>query len=163
MRTNRKSALLAGALLLAFGSSATLAGGVKPFEVDFDKCFAQNGPLPYLFTFSGPVSGDVSGNVDAQVLVYAVGIEPSWTHIQADYLITGSLPFTARVGGRRDDRNGNAVLRGYVSEGPAWLIGAGVHDEFGSYTRADGIPCAKGTLYITPRWKPTHDEGGQGD
>ena len=48
MRTTRIPALLAGALLLAFSSSAALAGGAKPFEVDFDKCFAQNGPVPYL-------------------------------------------------------------------------------------------------------------------
>lgn len=163
MRTTRIPALLAGALLLAFGSSAVLAGGAKPFEVDFDKCFAQNGPFPYLFTFSGPVSGNVSGSVDAQVLVYVVGIEPNWTHIQADYVVTGKLPFTARVGGRRDDKSGNAVLRGYVSEGPAWLIGAGVHDEFGSYTRPDGTPCAKGTLYITPRWKQTHNDDDRDD
>ena len=158
MKTTRIPALLAGALLLAFGSSAVLAGGARPFEVDFDKCFAQDGPAPYLFTFSGPVSGDVHGAVDAKVLVYVVGIEPDHTHIQADYVVTGSLPFTARVGGRRTDRNGDAVLRGYVSEGPAWLIGAGVHDEFGSYTRADGAPCARGTLYISPRWRQTYDD-----
>ena len=158
MKTTHTPALLAGALLLALGSTAALAGGAKPFEVDFDKCFGHNGPAPYLFTFSGPVSGDVSGSVDASVLVYIVGIEPNWTHIQADYIVTGSLPFTARVGGRRDDRNGDAVLDGYVSAGPAWLVGAAVHDEFASYTRADGIPCAKGTLYITPRWKQTHNE-----
>ena len=48
----------------------------RPFEVDFDKCFGHEGPAPYLFTFSGPVSGDVSGSVDASVLVYIVGIEP---------------------------------------------------------------------------------------
>jgi len=159
MKTIRTPALLVSALLLTVASTASLAGGAKPFEVDFDKCFAHNGPAGYLFTFSGPVSGDVSGSVDAEVLVYVVGIEPNWTHIQADYVVTGSLPFTARVGGRRDDRNGNAVLNGYVSAGPAWLVGAGVHDEFGSYTRPDGTPCAKGTLYITPRWKQTHGDG----
>lgn len=158
MKTMLTPALLAGALLVALGSTAALASGAKPFEVDFDKCFAHDGPAPYLFTFSGPVSGDVSGSVDAEVLVYIVGIEPKWTHIQADYVVTGSLPFTARVGGRRDDRNGNAVLNGYVSAGPAWLVGADVHDEFGSYTRADKTPCAKGTLYITPRWKLTHND-----
>jgi hypothetical protein len=157
MRTTRISAVLA-ATLMALCSSAALAGGAKPFEVDFDKCFGHDGPAPYLFTFSGPVSGDVSGNVDASVLVYAVGIEPNWTHIAADYIVTGTLPFTARVGGRRDDRNGNAVLNGYVSAGPAWLVGADVHDEFGSYSRPDGTPCAKGTLYITPRWKQTHGD-----
>ena len=155
----RIHALFAGAVLSALGSTAALAGGAKPFEVDFDKCFNHDGPAPYLFTFSGPVSGDVSGSVDASVLVYIVGIEPKWTHIQADYIVTGSLPFTARVGGRRDDRNGDAVLDGYVSAGPAWLVGAAVHDEFASYSRADGTPCAKGTLYITPRWKQTHNDG----
>jgi hypothetical protein len=158
MKTTRLTALLAGALVLAFGSSAALAGGAKPFEVAFDKCFAHDGPAGYLFTFSGPVSGDVQGSVDAEVLVYMVGIEKNWTHIQADYVVTGTLPFTARVGGRRDDRNGNAVLNGYVSAGPTWLVGADVHDEFGSYSRPDGTPCAKGTLYITPRWKQTHNE-----
>ena len=158
MKTLQKPALLAGALMLAFASSAVFAGTPKSLEVDFDKCYAHDGPASYLFTFSGPVSGDASGSVDAEVLVYAVGIEPNWTHSQADYVIAGSLPFTARVGGRRDDRTGNAVLNGYVSAGPAWLIGAGVHDEFGSYSRADGTPCAKGTLYITPRWKQTHNE-----
>ena len=36
--------------------------------------------------------------------------------------------------------------------------GAGVHDEFFGYTRADGVGCAKGTLYITPRWQQTHSD-----
>jgi hypothetical protein len=158
MKTPQNPVLLAGALMLAFASSAAFAGGARPFEVDFDKCYAHDGPASYLFTFSGPVSGDVSGTVDAEVLVYTVGIQPNWTHIQADYVIAGSLPFTARVGGRRDDRTGNAVLDGYVSAGPAWLVGAAVHDEFGSYSRPDGTPCARGTLYITPRWKQTHND-----
>jgi hypothetical protein len=161
MRLNRLTALVASAILLGAISSAAWAGGhksPKPFEVDFDKCFAHNGPAPYIVTFSGPVSGDVSGSVDASVFVYMIGIEPNSTHIQADYFVTGSLPFTARVGGRVNDKNRQAVLRGYVSEGPVWLMGAGVHDEFLGYTRADGTPCAKGTLYITPRWKQTHND-----
>ena len=52
----------------------------------------------------------------------------------------GTLDFTARVGGRVNTKTNLAVLRGFVSEGPAWLIGAGVHDEFQNYTRADGTP-----------------------
>jgi hypothetical protein len=158
MKTMRTPALLAGAVLLALGATSALAGAHKPFEADFDKCFAHAEVAPYLFTFSGPVSGDISGHLDAKVLVYDVGIEPSQTHIQADYVVTGALAFTARVGGRRNDKNQQVVLRGYVSEGPAWLKGAGVHDEFLGYTRADGTVCAKGTLYITPRWKQSHGE-----
>jgi hypothetical protein len=156
MKTMR-TPLLAGALLLALGSTAALAGSPKPFEVDFDKCFIPDVEAPYLFTFAGPVSGDrhISGNLKAKVLVFDVDIEPTWTNIQADYVVTGTLPFTARVGGRT---NGRAVLRGYVSEGPPWLKGAGVHDEFFAYNRADGTPCAKGTLYITPRWKQSHND-----
>jgi hypothetical protein len=137
------------------GSAAAFAAKPKPFEVDFDKCFAQNGPGSYVFTFSGPVSGDVSGHLDASVLNFDT-VAPGQVYIQADYFVTGSLPFTARVGGRSVD--GLAVLRGFVSAGPAWLVGAGVHDEFFGYTRADGVGCAKGTLYITPRWKQTHDD-----
>ncbi len=37
------------------------ARSARPFEVDFNKCFDRNGDAPYLFTFSGPASGDVSG------------------------------------------------------------------------------------------------------
>ncbi|HZZ94763.1 MAG TPA: hypothetical protein VFE23_19540 [Usitatibacter sp.] len=153
MNTLRKPVLLAGALVLA--SAPALAGQAKPFEADFDKCFTQNGPGAYVFTFSGPVTGDVSGHVDASVLNFDT-VQQTQTYIQADYFVTGSLPFTARVGGRAIDQH--AVLRGFVSAGPEWLIGAGVHDEFVGYTRADGVPCAKGTLYITPRWKQTHDD-----
>ena len=40
---------------------------------------------------------------------------------------TLSVSFTARVGGRVNDAENLAVLRGYISDGPAWLIGAGVH------------------------------------
>ena len=135
MNTIRNSALLAGALMLALAlaSAATFAGKPKPFEVDFDKCFAHNGPAPYVFTFSGPASGDVSGHLDASVLNFDA-VEPGQTV------------------------DGLAVLRGFVSVGPPWLVGAGVHDEFFGYTRADGVPCAKGTLYITPRWKQSHDD-----
>jgi hypothetical protein len=155
MKTIRNSALLAGALMLALGSAATFAAKPKPFEVDFDKCFAHNGPGAYVFTSSGPATGDVSGHLDASVLNFDT-IDAHQIYIQADYFVTGSLPFTARVGGRTVD--GLAVLRGYVSVGPPWLVGAGVHDEFFGYTRADGVPCAKGTLYITPRWKQSHGD-----
>jgi hypothetical protein len=37
-------------------------------------------------------------------------------------------------------------------------VGARVHDEFGSHTLANGTPCAKGTLYVTPRWKQSHGD-----
>ena len=158
MKTMRFPALQAGALLLAFGSTVALASGPKPFEVDFNKCFAHMGFDPYLFTFSGTASGDVSGSLEARIFVHVPGIQPGQTHIQADYVVAGSLPFTARVGGRVDDNTNLAVLRGYVSEGPAWLLGAGVHDEFKNYTRSDGTPCSKGTLYITPRWKQSHND-----
>ena len=158
MRLKRLAGFVASAMLLSLGSTAALAAGPKPFEVDFDKCFDRYGPAGYVVTFSGPVSGDISGALEARVLVYMIGIEPNQTHLQADYVVTGELPFTARVGGRLNDKNNLAVLRGYVSEGPAWLLGAGVHDEFLSYTKADGTPCAKGTLYITPRWKQTHND-----
>ena len=159
MKTTHANALAAGAFLFAIGSSAALAGGPKPFEVEFDKCYAHDGDPPYLFTFSGPASfGKVTGTVDAKVLVYVVGIEKNWTHIQADYVVTaGPDSFTARVGGRRDDRTGDAVLNGFVSEGPLPIVGADVHDEFASYSRGS-LPCAKGTLYITPRWKQTHGD-----
>jgi hypothetical protein len=155
MNILRNSALTVGALVLALGSAAAFAGKHKAFEVDFDKCFAQNGPGSYVFTFTGPASGDVSGQLAASVLNFDT-VEPGQIYIQADYIVTGSLPFTARVGGRAIGIP--AVLNGFVSAGPAWLIGARVHDEFVGYTRADGVPCAKGTLYITPRWKPTHND-----
>ena len=152
---NLHACALVAAAALTLGSAAASAGKPKPFEVDFDKCFAQNGPGSYVVTFTGPVSGDVSGQVAASVLNFDT-VEPGQIYIQADYFVTGTLPFTARVGGR--SIGVPAVLNGFVSAGPAWLIGADVHDEFDNYTRADGVPCAKGTLYITPRWKQTHDE-----
>ena len=151
--------LLAGAVLLALASTACLAHDAKPFEVDFDKCFDRNGDAPqYLFTFAGPATGDVNGTLESRVIRFDVGIQPLQTNIEVDYVVTGTLPFSARLGGRLNDKTNIAVLDGYVSVGPAWLVGARVHDEFLSYTRPNGLPCAKGTLYITPRWKPTHGD-----
>ena len=159
MKMIRTTALLASALLLAFGSTAALAGKSKSFEVDFDKCFDPNIVLPdYVFTFAGTASGDVPGTVEARVVALTPGVQPSQTYIAADYVVAGTLPFTARVGGRVDDKRNLAVLRGYVSDGPAWLIGAGVHDEFQNYVRSDGTNCSKGTLYVTPRWKQSHND-----
>ena len=153
-KTMGRAALVASALLLAFGSTASLAGKPKSFEVEFDKCFDPNIVHPgYLFTFAGQASGDVSGTVEARAVALSQGVEPDQTYIVADYVVAGTLSFTARVGGRVNDAESLAVLRGYISDGPAWLIGAGVHDEFENYVRADGTPCSKGALEITPRWK----------
>ena len=156
MNLVRTTALIASALLVALGSTAPLHGKSKSFEVDFDKCFArvEDGD-PYLFTFAGPVSGDVSGTVEASVLNdLSSGVQPNQTYLAADYVVTGTLLFTARVGGRVNDLTGLAVLQGYVSAGPEWLVGAAVLDEFENYRRADGTSCSKGTLYVTPvRWR----------
>ena len=93
-------------------------------------------------------------NIEGMFKVFKENIEPNQNHIQADYVVIADrLDFTARVGGRSNSKTKLAVLRGYVSEGPAWLIGAGVHDEFENYLRADGTLCSKGTLEITLRWK----------
>jgi hypothetical protein len=134
------------------------ARSVRPFEVDFDKCFNRQGDFPYLFTFSGTASGDVSGTLEARIAELIRSVEPNQNYLQADYVVTGTVDFTARVGGRVDAKTNLAVLRGFVSEGPAWLIGAGVHDEFENYVRADGTACSRGTLYITPRWKQSRNE-----
>jgi hypothetical protein len=162
MTTVRRCASLVAVFALLLQISPVLADSKtrsgRPLEVDFDKCFDREGDDPYWFTFSGKVSGDVSGTLEARVAVFIPGIEPNQTHLQADYVVTGTLPFTARVGGRVNNKTNLAVLRGFVSEGPAWLIGAGVHDEFQNYVRADGTPCSKGTLYVTPRWKQTHND-----
>jgi hypothetical protein len=154
-RTMARAALVAIALLLPFGSSASLAAKPKSFDVDFDKCLDPSIQRPgYLFTFAGQAFGDVVGTVEASVVALSLGVEPDQNYIAADYfVVAGTLSFTARVGGRVDDANNQAVLRGYVSEGPTWLIGAGVHDEFENYVRPDGTPCSRGTLEITPRWK----------
>ena len=161
MKLMRTTALIASALLVALGSTAALHGKSKSFELDFDKCFArvEDGD-PYVFTFVGPASGDVSGRVEASILNDIIsGVQPNQTYLAADYVVTGTLSFTARVGGRVNDARGLAVLQGYVSAGPAWLVGAAVLDEFENYMRADGTPCSKGTLYITPvRWKPSHND-----
>ena len=68
MKTVRRCSLFASFLtvfVLLLQSSPVLADGkapsARPFKVDFDKCFDRQGDVPYLFTFSGPVSGDVSG------------------------------------------------------------------------------------------------------
>jgi len=156
MRLKRTTALIASSLLLALGSSAALDAKPKSFDVDFDKCFArvEDGD-PYLFTFAGPVSGDITGTVEASVLNdIRPGVEPNQTYLAADYVIAGPLAFTARVGGRVNDASKQAVLQGYVSAGPAWLVGAAVLDEFENYTREDGTSCSRGTLFVTPvRWK----------
>ena len=153
-KTMVRAALLTNALLLAFGSTASSAAKPKSFEVEFDKCLDPSIVHPgYLFTFAGQASGDVSGTLEARVVALSQGVEPDQTYIAADYVVAGTLSFTARVGGRVNDAENLAVLRGYISNGPAWLIGAGVHDEFENYVRADGTPCSRGTLEITPRWK----------
>jgi hypothetical protein len=165
MKTLRRASLFASflsmfVLLLQF--SPLLASGkapsARPFEVDFDKCFDRQGDFPYLFTFAGTASGDVSGTLEARIAVFIPNVQPNQNHLQADYVVRGTLDFTARVGGRADATTNLAVLRGFVSEGPAWLIGAGVHDEFENYVRADGTPGSRGTLYITPRWKQSRNE-----
>ena len=165
MKTIRSRSLFASfltvfVLLLQF--SPVLADGnarsARPFEVDFDKCFDRQGDAPYLFPFCGMASGDVSGTLEARVAVFIPNVQPNQDHLQADYVVTGTLDFTARVGGRSNNKTNLAVPRGFVSEGPAWLIGAGVHDEFQNYVRADGTPCSRGTLYITPRWKQSRNE-----
>ena len=165
MKTLRRCSLFAWFLsvfvfLLQF--SPVLAKGkapsARPFEVDFDKCFDRPGDFPYLFTFSGTASGDVSGTLEARIAVLIRSVEPNQNHLQADYVVRGTLDFTARVGGRVDTKTNLAVLRGFVSEGPAWLIGAGVHAEFENYVRADGTACSRGTLYITPRWKQSRND-----
>jgi hypothetical protein len=149
-------------IVLLLQISPVLAAGkarsARPFEVDFDKCFDRAGDAPYLFTFSGAVSGDVSGTLEARIAVLMPNVQPSQNYLQADYVVAGTLDFTARVGGRVNAQTNLAVLRGFVSDGPAWLIGAGVRDEFQNYVRADGTPCSRGTLYITPRWKQTHND-----
>jgi hypothetical protein len=165
MKTVRNSSLMALVLsvfVLLLQFAPVLANGqarsARPFEVDFDKCFDRQGDAPYLFTFSGPVSGDVSGTVEARVAALMPNVQPDQNYLQADYVVAGSVDFTARVGGRVSSKTNLAVLRGYVSEGPAWLIGAGVHDEFQNYVRADGTNCSRGTLYITPRWKQSRND-----
>jgi hypothetical protein len=160
MKLLRTTALTISALLVTLGSTAGLHGKSKSFEVDFDKCFvrAEDGD-PYIFTFAGPASGDVSGTVEASALNDIISdVEPNQTYLAADYVVTSKrLSFTARVGGRVNDQSGLAVLQGYVSAGPAWLVGAAVLDEFENHTLADGTPCSKGTLFVTPvRWKPAH-------
>jgi hypothetical protein len=157
-RRRVSSFVIASILLLGVALPATSAGKARPFEVNFNKCFDRAGDAPYLFTFAGTAWGDVSGTLEARVSVHIPGVEPNQTHIQADYVVAGSLSFTARVGGRINDRTKRAVLRGFVSEGPAWLVGAGVHDEFRDYVRADGTPCSRGTLYVTPRWTQSHND-----
>jgi hypothetical protein len=136
------------------------ARSARPFEVDFDKCFDPRGdPNPiYQFVFSGTASGDVSGTLKAKIAAIIPEVQPNQTYLQADYVVAGTLNFTARVAGRVITTTNLAVLRGFVSEGPAWLIGAGVHDEFQNYTRADGTNCSRGTLYITPRWKQSRND-----
>ena len=165
MKTVRSRSLFASLLsvcVLLLQFSPVLADGkarsARPFEVDFDKCFDRQGDAPYLFTFSGTASGDVSGTLEARVAVFMPNVQPNQNHLQADYVVAGTLDFTARVGGRVNAKTNLAVLRGFVSEGPAWLIGAGVHDEFQNYVRADGTPCSRGTLYITPRWKQSRND-----
>lgn len=152
------TALAASTLLVLFGSTTVLAGKSKSLEIDFNKCYVHDGYDPYVVTFAGRTSGDVRGPVEARILTYTTDISENENYIEADYVLDGSLPFTARVGGRENSRTDLAVLRGYVSAGPAWLLGAGVLDEFKNYTKADGTSCSKGTLYITPRWKQTENE-----
>ena len=137
------------------------ARSARPFEIDFDKCFDRPGDAPYLFTFSGTASGDVSGTLEARIAVLMPNVEPNQNYLQADYVVSGTLDFTARVAGRVITTTNLAVLRGFVSEGPAWLIGAGVHDEFQNYKRADGTNCSRGTLYITPRWKQSRNDDNE--
>ena len=159
MKMMRTTALLASALLLAFGSTAALTGKSESFEVDFDKCFDPSMCCRTTCSRSQARHQETSRALWKQESsASSPDVQPNQTYIAADYVVAGTLPFTARVGGRADDKRNLAVLRGYVSDGPAWLIGAGVHDEFQNYVRSDGTNCSKGTLYITPRWKQSHND-----
>ena len=80
-----RAALLASALLLAFGSTVSVAGKAKSFDVDFDKCFDPSIVHPgYLFTFAGLASGDVSGALEARVVALSPSVAPDQTYIAAD-------------------------------------------------------------------------------
>ena len=85
-------------------------------------------------------------------------VQPNQNYLQADYVVARHAGFHCTRGWPGKRETNLAVLRGFVSEGPAWLIGAGVHDEFENYVRADGTPCSRGTLYITPRWKQSRND-----
>ena len=153
LRMIRRVVLLASVLLLAFGSAATLTGKPKSFDVDFDKCLDPNiVHAGYLFTFAGPVSGDVSVTVEARVLGLIRGVEPGQTYIAADYVVACRL--SPRESAAEWTTGGIWPCFAAISATVrAWLIGAGVHDEFENYVRSDGTPCSRGTLKITPRWK----------
>ena len=42
--------------------------------------------------------------VEGRVAALIPGVQPNQTYIAADYVVAGTLPFTARVGGRADDK-----------------------------------------------------------
>ena len=162
MKLIRTKAVVISALLVALGSTAALHGKSKSFEVDFDMLRPCRRRRSCTCSRLRDRCQEMSGTVEASVLSDIISnVEPNQTYLAADYLVTSEqLSFTARVGGRVNDRSGLAVLQGYVSAGPAWLVGAAVLDEFENYTRADGTPCSKGTLFVTPvRSKPAHKNG----
>ena len=99
MKTRRCSlfASLLSMFVLLLQFSPVLADGkarsARPFEVDFDKCFDRQGDAPYLFTFSGTASGDVSGTLEAGVAVFIPNVQPNQNHLQADYVVAGHAEF----------------------------------------------------------------------
>jgi hypothetical protein len=154
--------VLAGALALACASVPIFAGDGGKVRVAFTKCSPSPEP-GYLFSMTGPVSGDVQGTVTAKIVAAAGSADGSVTFLEADYFVTADSPgqsFVASVSGRLDNATGAAVLYGYVSPSIAnadgtshekWR-GADVHDAFQNFTNAAGAPCSGGLLTLTPRW-----------
>ena len=152
--------LLAVAVAVAFASPSASAGESAKIRVDFTKCNPVAEP-GYLFSLTGPATGDVQGSLTAKVAVYIPGA--THTYIEADYFVTASSPqdsFVASVAGRVTNATNLAVLYGYVNETNEKWRGAQVRDDFLNFTNAAGVPCSMGTLVLTPRWNPAHDAGG---
>ena len=160
-----RSILLAGALALALASMASVANDSHTIRMHFSKCPiwgpASSGPPPAgtpagtVFVNTGTVTGAVTGTltVYGQPGSFSGSLAPGVLFLDAKYIVSaGAKSFTAHVGGLYDTNVGQAVLNGFVSEGP--LLGGKVTDEF------HAIPpnCVAGTLTIAPWRLPDDDD-----
>jgi hypothetical protein len=113
--------LVVATTAIAAGASSATASN-EPVRIQFDKSISN----PDTFTWTGTVSGDVSGGLTTQLTSLRVS-GPVW-HVTFDWIIdAGERSFVADLSGTLNTNTGRVVMNGTVVEG--WLLGARVHEQ----------------------------------
>jgi hypothetical protein len=112
--------VVATTAVAASASSATASN--EPVRIQFDKSISN----PDAFTWTGTVSGDVSGGLTTQLT--SLRVTGSVWHVTFDWIIdAGERSFVADLRGTLNTNTGRVVMNGTVVEG--WLLGARVHEQ----------------------------------